>query len=93
MNWLQSLFQHNKAWIVPVVTSAAYAAGSSLQQGKMDPKAVGAAVLVTVGALVKSPLAQNAASDIASGAPIGTATLALAAEQTAAQTIDNAAKP
>jgi hypothetical protein len=84
MNWIQSLFQHNKAWIVPVTASAAYAAGASLQHGRVDAKAVGAAVLVTVGTLVKSPLAQNLAGDVASGAPIGTSTLVQAAEQSLA---------
>jgi hypothetical protein len=67
MNWFKSLFQHNKAWIVPIVASAAYAAGSSIQQGKLDPKAIGAAVLVTVGTLVKSPVGSQAAGATSSG--------------------------
>jgi len=49
-------FQHNKAWILPLLGSAAYAAGSSLHEGKLDPKAIAAAVLVTGGVLAKSPL-------------------------------------
>lgn len=58
-NWLQSLFNHNKAWIVPIASAAAYAAGTSLKDGRVNMTAVGAAALVTAATLVKSPVGSD----------------------------------
>lgn len=60
MNWLQSLFQHNKAWIVPIVGGAVTGATVALQNGKVDAKSIGTGAFVTAlttaATLIKSPL-------------------------------------
>jgi hypothetical protein len=97
MNWLKSLLLHNKSWLLPIFGSAAYAAASSLKDGKIDTTAVGIAVLTTAATLVKSPVqapkdATQAAvqsvvlataDNVANGAPLGSKTVTDAAGQVA----------
>lgn len=102
MNWLKSLFQHNRGWILPIFGSAIYAAATSLKDGKLNTTAIGIAALTTAATLIQSPVtkkpgdaAQEAvqavvlqtASDVAAGAPLGSRAVVTAAEEVAAGAI------
>jgi hypothetical protein len=105
MSWLSSLLQHNKAWILPVATSAALAAGQSLTQGKINWTLVGGAALTAAAAAAKSPVTpspqtaaqdavsavvQQVAANVQAGAPLGTQAVVRAAEQVAQSAVAGA---
>ena len=108
MNWLKSLFQHNKGWIVPIAGSAIYAAASSLQKGKIDTTAIGVAALTTAATLIQSPVTKTpqsaaqetvqavvlqAANNVANGATVGSQAIVKAAEQVAQDAVTEATHP
>lgn len=108
MNWLKSLFQHNKGWIVPIAGSAIYAAAASLQKGKLDTTAIGVAVLTTAATLIQSPVTKTpqsaaqetveavvlqAANNVANGATAESRTVIEAAEQVGEDAIRETTRP